>query len=285
LWVLLLEKAYAKLHGHYYSLRYGFTHHGMMDLTGCPTISREFKQDIEGEELDDLWDDLKYYDDQGYLMTCETSGFDDATEGGGPSAAGGVSGHAYSLIAVQEYQDVRLLNIRNPWGKFEWDGAWSDNSDEWTEEMIKAFKPVFSDKDGAFWMCLEDFVEKYVSINVCQVRGDWNEARFKGKFLKVQDKNDEDRDWVLSKFVYKFRMEEEAQVAIGIHQEDDRIEGAEKRPLMDIGFALLKDDDDDEEDLELVDYVNYKQDREVQNTWDLEAGAYILVPLTTGALL
>lgn len=39
LWVMLLEKAYAKLHGCYYSLRYGFTHHGMLDLTGCPTLN------------------------------------------------------------------------------------------------------------------------------------------------------------------------------------------------------------------------------------------------------
>ena len=86
--------------------------------------------------------------------------------------------------------------------------------------------------------------------------------RFKGKFLKVQDKEDEDKDWVLSKFVYKFRIDEDAQVAIGIHQEDDRIEGADKRPMIDMGFALLKDGDD-EDDYELAEYVNYKQEREV----------------------
>jgi hypothetical protein len=34
LWVLLLEKAYAKLHGNYYQTRLGFVTQGMSDLTG-----------------------------------------------------------------------------------------------------------------------------------------------------------------------------------------------------------------------------------------------------------
>jgi calpain-15 len=37
LWVLLLEKAYAKIHGNYCSLRNGYANEGMIDLTGSPT--------------------------------------------------------------------------------------------------------------------------------------------------------------------------------------------------------------------------------------------------------
>jgi Calpain family cysteine protease len=53
-----------------------------------------------------------------------------------PEQKGGlVPGHAYSVISAAEAHGNKLLNIRNPWGSFEWDGAWADNSPLWTEKM------------------------------------------------------------------------------------------------------------------------------------------------------
>lgn len=172
LWVMLLEKAYAKMHGCYYSLRYGFTHHGMLDLTGCPTLNIKFpddKPDYETveDEAEEIWEKLVEADESGYLISGETPGFDDATEGGGLDAPSGlVPGHAYSIIKVHEGCGLKLLNIRNPWGKYEWDGDYSDTSDLWTKELKKEFKPVIDANDGSFWMCLEDFIMRFDSVNI-----------------------------------------------------------------------------------------------------------------------
>ena len=50
--------------------------------------------------------------------------------------AGIMTGHAYGIIDVFELDNPeinkihRILRIRNPWGKMEWKGKWSDHSDE-----------------------------------------------------------------------------------------------------------------------------------------------------------
>ena len=61
---------------------------------------------------------------------------------------GVLAGHAYSVIDVIEIEVVlqdqdgkqytkmeRLVRCRNPWGKKEWNGAWSDGSEELNDNM------------------------------------------------------------------------------------------------------------------------------------------------------
>jgi len=80
-----------------------------------------------------------------------------------------------------------LLNIRNLWGYFEWDGAWSKKSAFWTPDIKEILKPKLEEDDGTFWMCYEDFLKYFSGVNVCKTKSITNEIRLKGKFVRVKD--------------------------------------------------------------------------------------------------
>ncbi|CAI2382511.1 unnamed protein product [Moneuplotes crassus] len=204
LWVMLVEKAYAKIHGSYHALTSGSAQHSLADLSGCPTEHISFpkeKEDYEDieEEAEEIYEKLLEAAQKGHLICTSTHGVDESTEDESPEVEEGlVSGHVYSIIRVREGLGVKLLNIRNPWGEFEWNGAWGNESEEWTEEMKEEFDPILGANDGSFWMCLEDFMMKFNDIAICKIQN-YDEIRFKGKFLKVKSK-DESHEFALSKF-------------------------------------------------------------------------------------
>ena len=65
--------------------------------------------------------------------------------------------HAYSILRIYSEGEIKIINLRNPWGVFEWTGDWSDESNKWTEDMIKKVKPSLEEDDGSFWISYEHF--------------------------------------------------------------------------------------------------------------------------------
>ena len=80
-----------------------------------------------------------------------------------------VAGHAYSILAAKAVEGFRLLKLRNPWGSFEWKGAWSDHSPLWEQYLgvKRQLMPEGPADDGAFWISWEDFSALYNNIDVC----------------------------------------------------------------------------------------------------------------------
>ncbi len=75
-----------------------------------------------------------------------------------------VQGHAYTFLnaLTLNYQGAqRLVQIRNPWGKGEGKGKWSDTDPTWqyVDANVKAqigFNP--NADDGTFFMSYDDFI-------------------------------------------------------------------------------------------------------------------------------
>lgn len=130
LWVILLEKMWAKLHDCYDRIAGGLEYETIRDLSGAPGY---FFRGID----DDTFEKIFEYDEANYMMGCSMS---DTYDQALAEQQGIVPGHAYTLLSAAEVLDingntVRLVKLRNPWGSGEWNGDWSDNSPLWTEEL------------------------------------------------------------------------------------------------------------------------------------------------------
>lgn len=91
---------------------------------------------------------------------------------------------------------------------------------------------------------------------------------------------------MISKFYYTFEVEDdEVEVVIGIHQEDKRVLGANLRGYLDTNIVILKRDEDDPDELEYYDCSDFQKDREQFKSFRFDAGSYVVVPITSGALL
>ncbi|KAL1803034.1 calpain-type cysteine protease DEK1 isoform X1 [Daucus carota subsp. sativus] len=168
LWVSLLEKAYAKLHGSYEALEGGLVQDALVDLTGGAGEEIDMRSAQAQIDLASgrLWSQLLRFKQEGFLLGAGSPSGSDVHI----SSSGIVQGHAYSLLQVREVDGHKLVQIRNPWAnEVEWNGPWSDSSPEWTDRMKHKLKHIPQSRDGIFWMSWQDFQIHFRSIYVCRV--------------------------------------------------------------------------------------------------------------------
>lgn len=62
--------------------------------------------------------------------------------------------------------------MRNPWKEGEWNGAFGDNSDDWTPELLAELEHTDTD-DGIFWMKYEDMLGAFEQVDICKINDDY----------------------------------------------------------------------------------------------------------------
>lgn len=176
MWVLLLEKAFAKLYGGYDRLDGGQMSWALTAITGNPavTLTRDPpKRDgwSDGRETvsnDQLFILLHKMRRNGAFVCCAMIEPQEKM--------GLIDGHAYSIIQFHKVRRgafstsfFRMVQIRNPHGQTEWQGAWSDRNRAWSDyphvhqQLYGTSQRV---EDGAFWMQWEDFVKFWKEVQI-----------------------------------------------------------------------------------------------------------------------
>lgn len=125
---------------------------------------------LNKEPTDKLFSIMLHSYERNSMMGCsmETGNVEDETP------EGLVAYHAYSITKVcsmemnvcGEDKIIPMLRLRNPWGdEAEWNGAWSDKSDEWKKISEKEKKRIglVLAQDGEFWMSFKDFMANFTS--------------------------------------------------------------------------------------------------------------------------
>ncbi|BFU22619.1 calpain family cysteine protease, putative [Entamoeba histolytica HM-1:IMSS-B] len=166
LWVMLLEKAYAKVVGSYGEIEGGIPFLALSDLTGMPVKRISTRE----TDVNRLFKKIADYDKKKYCMVAnvpDTPGIDIEKE------YGLVENHAYTLIGAYEVDGIKLLKIRNPWGCCEWKGKWRDDDPAWTESMKKKLE-VVEVNDGIYFMEIGDFVKFFDELTVVFYKKDWD---------------------------------------------------------------------------------------------------------------
>eukprot|EP01098_Paradermamoeba_levis_P003272 TRINITY_DN1511_c0_g1_i2.p1 TRINITY_DN1511_c0_g1~~TRINITY_DN1511_c0_g1_i2.p1 ORF type:complete len:415 (-),score=125.19 TRINITY_DN1511_c0_g1_i2:483-1688(-) len=156
-WVSIIEKAFAKLHLHYEAINSGHGNMAIEDLTGGISSIFLFKNLKPEAVWQKLNNKTKIYCVSKTGQVVEEKLKD-----------GLIARHLYGVLRTAVVGGHKLVQMRNPWGHTEWNGAWSDASPLWTP----AFKQQVNFKaknDGKFWMSLEDFCAKWELLAECRL--------------------------------------------------------------------------------------------------------------------
>lgn len=316
-WSALVEKAYAKMCGCYEALDGGNTSDALVDFTGgvsepMDLMENGFKEDEE--KRSELFEKVLKVHDRGGLISCSIKATT-AADMEAKLSCGLVKGHAYAVTDVRRVRlgqglmayfrsdKLTMIRMRNPWGEKEWNGPWSDSSEEWKKVSNSEREKigVTVQDDGEFWMTFDDFIANFTDLILCRLintsylslHKTWEEAVIRGSWRCHDDPlinraggctNNKHSFLQNPQYVFDVKKPED-EVLICLQQKDRRATLREGRgENMAIGFELHRVELNRTYCMHVtqqkVGGSAFINSRSVFIRIDLKEGRYVIIPTT-----
>ena len=292
LWILILEKAMAKVFDCYYNLTTTNIADFLLILTGCPTLYFNIEDLLKTEDKTALINRLKYnVVDKKYLtVAISRMNENEITEQNNSNANNANANNnineddmltipyfGYTIIDVKTKYKENLIVLRKVW------------YDESKEKAVQAYEENFIKENpmieneisvGTLILKFDDFLKEFASFAVCYAKN-WDEVRIRGKFVLLKEQ-DTSLEFTLSKWYYCIQLEKTTNIIISLHQDEDKSKDSESRKqLMDISLTILQQDSTRNE-ISHIQTLDFSHTSNIQIELNLPAGQYIILPRTTG---
>jgi len=286
LWILILEKALAKVFDCYYNLTCINISEFLLTLTGCPSFSYNI-ENVQNEEKKELFNKIKNYVlEKKYLVIAiskmpeiDNNNIDDQNDDDNTLT---VPNFGYTIIDVKTKFKPNLIVLRKVW----YDEKKETNIENYLNNLYNDYPSIMNEvNDSTIALTFKEFLKEFSSLAVCFTKN-WEEVHLRGKFIKIGDNNNInlDNNQVMSKWYYSISLEKQTNIIISLFQDEDKFkENESRKQLLDISVSILKLDLNKNEISHIQTY-DFSLTSNLQLELNLPTGQYIIVPRTSGCL-
>ena len=284
LWILILEKALAKVYDCYYNLTCVNISEFLLTLTGCPSFSYNIENIQNTEEKKEIFNKIKnYVIEKKYLVIAvskmpEIDNNNNMEEQNEDDNSLTVPNFGYTIIDIKTKYKPNLIVLRKVW----YDEKKEANIENYLNNLINDYPSIIGEvNDSTLLLTFKDFLKEFSSLAVCYTKN-WEEVHLRGKFIKIGDSVDNNQ--VMSKWYYSILLEKQTNLIISLFQDEDKFkENDSRKQLIDISVSILKLDINKNE-INHIQTYDFSLTSNLQIELNLPVGQYIIVPRTSGCL-
>ena len=285
LWILILEKALAKVFDCYYNLTCINISDFFLTLTGCPSFSYNI-ENVQNEEKKEIFNKIKnYVIEKKYLVVAISKMPEmdnNMEEQNDDDNSLTVPNFGYTIIDIKTKYKPNLIVLRKVW----YDEKKEANIENYLNNLINDYPSIIGEvNDTTLLLTFKEFLKEFSSLAVCFTKN-WEEVHLRGKFIKIGDNNAniDNNNQVLSKWYYSIALEKQTNLIISLFQDEDKFkENDSRKQLLDLSVSVLKLDLNKNE-INHIQTYDFSLASNLQIELNLPAGQYIIVPRTSGCL-